>query len=393
MEFDTKAIHAGMVDNEYGAVAVPVYRATTYATKTVDEGIEKARRLFAGEDEIYAYARMNSPTSAALERRLAALEQAEACVVTASGIGAITTALWTFLKAGDHVLADTALYGDSHNFIAEVLSRFGVQSDFIDFHNYDLIKKTLKPNTTLVYFESPGNPTLKINDIAAVSKIVHDHNKNIRVVIDNTFASPYLQNPLTLGANLVVHSMTKYLGGHSDVIAGCVCGTAADIARVRFSGIETTTGAVLSADYAYLTLRGIASLPARMDRHCANALAVAQFLEKSPAVAKVRYPGLPSFDGYEVAKKQMRQGGGMISLELAGGFDDAKRFLNRLRLIQLAVSLGGVESLVEHPASMTHSLIPAADRIAAGITDSQIRLSIGIENPADIIADLAQALA
>jgi methionine-gamma-lyase len=392
MKIDTTAIHAGMVENEYGAVVEPIYRASTFAFPNVEEGMKKGDRLFAGEDEVYVYARMGNPTTGALERRLAALEHAEACVVTASGIGAITTALWTFLKAGDHVLADTALYGDTNSFIETVLTRFGVQADFIDFHDYDLIKRSLKPNTAIVYFESPGNPTLKINDIAGVSKIVHDYNKNIRVVIDNTFASPYLQNPLTLGANIVVASMSKYLGGHSDVIAGCVCGTRADMSAVRFSGIEKTTGAVLSADYAYLVLRGVASLPVRMEKHCANALAVAKYLEHAPGVAKVRYPGLPSYEGYETAKKQMRLSGGMVSVELDAGFEEAKRFLNSLRLFRLAVSLGGVESLVEHPASMTHSHVSAADRAAAGITDGQIRLSVGIENPEDIIADLDQAL-
>jgi len=391
MEINTKAIHAGIVENEHGAVTEPVYRASTFASRSVEELRGKAEKFFAGKEGAYIYARLGNPTNAALERRLAALEHAEACVTTASGIGAITTTLWTFLKAGDHVLADTALYGDTHGFIGEVLPRFGVSSDFVDFHDLDLLKRSLKSNTAVVYFESPGNPTLKVNDIAAVASAVHAYSKDIRVVIDNTFATPYLQNPLTLGADIAVHSMTKYLGGHSDVLAGCVCGGAADILQIRVSGIEKTTGAVLSPDNAYLVLRGITSLPVRMQRHCENALAAARYLEKSPWVQAVRYPGLPSFAGYETAKKQMRLPGGMISLDVNLTPEQTLKFLNSLKVFRMAVSLGGVESLLEHPASMTHFHLPPEEQLREGITPNQIRLSIGLEDAADIIGDLDQA--
>lgn len=320
------------------------------------------------------------------------MEQAEDCVVTASGIGAVSTVMWTFLKAGDHVLADTALYGDTHGLMEHVLTKFEVEVTFVDFGNHGLVRNSLRPATAIVYFESLCNPTLKVNDIADIARLVHDINRDIRIVIDNTFATPYLQNPLTLGADIVVHSMTKYMGGHSDVLGGCILGSRADMTQVRTTGIEMATGAVAAPDNAFLVLRGLATLPVRMARHCENAAKIADYLAASPFVAKVHYPGLASLSGHEVARKQMRLFGGMISFELNATFAQTKEFVDRLNLVRLAVSLGGVESLLEHPASMTHAHFTPEELAAADITPSQVRLSVGIENVEDIIADLEQAL-
>ncbi|SDC57146.1 trans-sulfuration enzyme family protein [Paraburkholderia lycopersici] len=393
MKRDTQLIHAGAERNEYGSVTEPVYRSSTFGFRSVEESATRAAGILSGQQGLYAYTRLGNPTNAALERRMAVLEHTEDCVVTASGIGAISTVMWTFLERGDHLLADTALDGDTHKLFDEALAKFGVEVDFVDFNDPGLVERSLKPNTAIVYFESPCNPTLKVNDIAAISAIAHAHDANVRVVIDNTFATPYLQNPLALGANLVVHSMTKYLGGHSDVIGGCICGTKADIMRIRFDGIEHTTGAVMAPDNAYLVLRGIATLSVRMARHCENAGKIARYLERSPRVTSVHYPGLESHPAHAVADKQMRAPGGMVAVELAGTFDETKTFVNGLKLIQLAVSLGGVESLVEHPASMTHSMFSPAELKAAGIAPTLIRISVGIEDVDDLIGDLEQAFA
>ncbi|MDR1732071.1 MAG: PLP-dependent aspartate aminotransferase family protein [Synergistaceae bacterium] len=387
----TKAIHAGAGEDQFHSVTEPIYRSSTFGFPNIDVGTKRSKDLAAGKDS-FIYSRVGNPTNAALEHRIAALEGAEACTSTASGIGAISTTLWTFLKAGDHVLADTALYGDTHICIAQVLGKFGVESNFVDFSNPANVKKSLKKNTKVVYFESPCNPTLKINDIAAISKIAHEHNAETKVIIDNTFASPCLQNPLSLGADIVLHSMTKYIGGHSDILGGCVCGSLEDILKVRFFGIQRATGAVLAPDNAYLAIRGVATLPLRMKIHCENARRVAEYLAHSPFVSVVHYPGLPSHPGHETAKKQMKDFGGMVSVELALTFEQTKVFVNNLKLIKLAVSLGGVETLLEHPASMTHSHLSPEELKAADITPSQVRLSVGVEDADDIIADLEQAL-
>lgn len=388
-------IHGGAEHDLHGAVAEPVYRSSTFGFRSVEESAARAAGVLGGQKGLYVYTRLGNPTKAALERRMAALEEAEDCVVTASGIGAISTVMWTFLKRGDHLLVDTALYGDTHAPFEEALAKFGVEADFVDFNDLDRVRHSLKPNTAIVYFESPCNPTLKVNDIAAIGAIAHARHSGVRVVIDNTFATPYHQNPLALGADIVVHSMTKYLGGHSDVIGGCICGSKADegghVARIRFEGIEHTTGAVMAPDNAYLVLRGIATLAVRMARHCENAGKVARYLESSPHATRVHYPGLESHPAHEVAAKQMRAPGGMVAVELAGTFEQTKAFVNGLDLIRLAVSLGGVESLVEHPASMTHASFSPAELQAAGIAPTLVRISVGIEDADDLIADLAQA--
>jgi methionine-gamma-lyase len=389
----TQAIHAGTVANEYGAVAEPIYRTSTYSFTSIAESQERAELMRTGDGPAYYYSRLGNPTNAALERRLAALEHAEAAVVTGAGMGAISSVMWTFLKAGDHLIADTALYGETHGLFADFLTKFGVEVEFVDLSDLDALGAALRPQTAMVYLETPCNPTMKINDIAAIAAIVHADGRAARVVVDNTFASPYLQNPLLLGADLVVHSMTKYLGGHSDVVAGCVCGGAEDIAWLRYMGVARATGSVLAADSAYLAMRGIATLPVRMEAHCDNAERIAAWLVASPHVATVHYPGLASHPGHEIAARQMRRFGGMLAVELALTQSQTEAFVDALRLARIAVSLGGVETLVEHPAGMTHQSLTAEQLAAAGIPPSLLRFSIGIEDPEDLIADLEQAFA
>jgi methionine-gamma-lyase len=392
----TQAIHAGFLRDQYGSVTAPIYRASTFEVESIDDLTKRVERIISGMsgsgDGYFLYTRFGNPTNSILENRIASLESATDCVVTASGLGAISTAMWTFLKAGDHLLADTALYSDTHGLMLDILTRFGVTVDFIDFNKFDLLHNSLKPNTAMVYFESPCNPTLKINDIEKIADIAHKHNPEIKVVVDNTFATPYLQNPLKLGADIVVHSLTKYIGGHSDALGGAICtADKKDAIKIRLEGIEKCTGAVMSPDNAFLFLRGITTLPVRMMAHCANAAKIAEYLSTSKYVKVVHYPGLKSHPGCEIAKKQMSLFGGMISFELNFNFEETKKFVNSLKLIKLAVSLGGVESLLEHPASMTHAHFTPEELKAADITPSQVRISVGIEDVNDIIADLEQA--
>jgi len=393
MDPRTQAIHAGTEPNEHGAVAEPIYRTSTYSFDSIADSQERAEQMRTGHGSAYFYSRLGNPTNSALERRLAVLEHAEAAVVTGAGMGAISSVMWTFLKSGDHLIADTALYGETHGLFADFLTKFGVEVEFIDLTDLSALAAALRPQTAMVYLESPCNPTMKINDIAGIAEEVHAHDPATRVVVDNTFASPYLQNPLLLGADLVVHSMTKYLGGHSDVVAGCVCGGVEDIAWLRYTGIARATGAVLAADSAYLALRGIATLPVRMEAHCDNAERIAAWLVASPHVAAVHYPGLATHPGHEIAARQMRRFGGMLAVDLNLGQEQTMAFVDALRLARIAVSLGGVETLVEHPAGMTHQSLAPEQLAAAGIAPSLLRFSIGIEDVDDLIADLEQAFA
>jgi methionine-gamma-lyase len=272
-----------------------------------------------------------------------------------------------------------------------MLHKFGVEVTLIDFNDLELIKKSLKSNTVMVYFETPCNPTIKVNDIKAIATIAHNYNKHIKVVLDGTFASPYLQHPLQLGVDIVIHSMTKYINGHSDVLGGCVCGSKKDLKMIRDEGLRDSTGAVLSPDDAYLVLRGLKTLGVRMKTICENALSIAKYLEKSPYVKKVYYPGLKSHKNHTIAKKQMESFGGMISFETNLNFNQTKKFVNNLQMVTLAVSLGGVESLIEHPTSMTHVLFTKEALVKSGITPNLIRFSTGIEDVKDLINDFEQA--
>ena len=383
--FSTQAIHAGMEKNPFGALATPIFQTSTFVFDSCAQG----GRRFAGEEGGYVYSRLGNPTTSTLERKVAALEHAEDAVAAASGMGAITAAIWTVCKAGDHIIADSILYGCTFSFLEHGMKRYGVDVSFIDTSNLDEVRAAIRPNTSLIYLETPANPTLKIEDIAAVCGIAHGEGRNITVMCDNTFASPYNQLPIELGCDVVVHSVTKYLNGHGDVIGGIVCGRKSFIDEVRSFGIKDMTGAVMGPFEAYLVLRGLKTMDVRMERH--NAQRVAEWLEGCDKVQKVYYPGLPSFEGHELARKQMSGFGGMLSFEIKGGRAAGAKLLDSLQMCSTAVSLGDAETLLEHPASMTHSPYTAEELEAAGISEGLVRVSVGLENVEDIIADLAQA--
>ena len=383
----TTAIHAGTLKNLYGTLAMPIYQTSTFIFDSAEQG----GRRFALEEDGYIYTRLGNPTTTVLENKIAALEEGEAAVATSSGMGAISSTLWTVLKAGDHIVTDKTLYGCTFALMNHGLTKFGVEVTFVDTSNLDEVKKAMKKNTRVVYLETPANPNLKIVDLEALAKLAHT-NPNTLVIVDNTFATPYMQKPLKLGVDIVVHSVTKYINGHGDVIAGLVITNKELADQIRFVGLKDMTGAVIGPQEAYYIIRGMKTFEIRMERHCKNARAVADFLNKHPKIQKVYYPGLETHPGYEIAKKQMKDFGAMISFELKGGFEAGKALLNNLSLCSLAVSLGDTETLIQHPASMTHSPYTKEEREAAGITDGLVRLSVGLENVEDIIADLEQGL-
>ena len=383
----TTAIHAGTLKNLYGTLAMPIYQTSTF----IFDSAELGGRRFALEEAGYIYTRLGNPTTTVLENKIAALEEGEAGIATSSGMGAISSTLWTVLKAGDHVVTDKTLYGCTFALMNHGLTKFGIEVTFVDTSNLDEVKNAMKENTRVVYLETPANPNLKIVDLEALSKIAHT-NPNTLVIVDNTFATPYMQKPLKLGADIVVHSVTKYINGHGDVIAGLVVTNKELADQIRFVGLKDMTGAVLGPQDAYYIIRGMKTFEIRMERHCKNAKKVVEFLNKHPKIEKVYYPGLETHPGYEIAKKQMKDFGAMISFELKGGFEAGKTLLNSLKLCSLAVSLGDTETLIQHPASMTHSPYTKEEREAAGITDGLVRLSVGLENIEDIIADLEQGL-
>ncbi len=385
--FGTMSIHTGNHKNPFGALAVPIYQTSTFVFDSAEQGGKR----FALEEEGYIYSRLGNPTIAVFEDKIAALEGGEAAVATSSGMGAITSTLWTLLKAGDHVIADKTLYGCTFAYLSHGISKFGVDVEFIDTSDLELVKKSMRANTRVVYLETPANPNMKIVDIKAVAEIAHT-NPNTLVVVDNTFATPFCQKPLELGCDIVVHSVTKYLNGHGDVIAGVVVGKKDMMDQVRLVGVKDMTGSVLGPTEAFYIIRGMKTLELRMERHCANAMKVAEFLEKHPKIEKVYYPGLKSHEGHDIAAKQMTGFGGIMAFELKGGYEAGKTLLNNVKMAALAVSLGDAETLIQHPASMTHSPYTKEERLAAGITDGLVRLSVGLENIDDIIADLEYGL-
>ncbi len=387
--FATKQIHVGKHENSAGALTAPIYQTSTFEFHSVEEG----GRRFAGQEPGYIYSRLSNPTTNVAEEKVAALEGGEAALGTASGMGAISATLWTCLKAGDEIIASDTLYGCTFSLVCHGLSRYGVISHFADLSDTGSLKSLLNEKTRVVYLETPCNPNLKIVDIAEVASIAHAYNKDIKVIVDNTFASPYLQRPLELGADIVVHSATKYLNGHGDVIAGFVVGKESFISEVRTFGVKDMTGAVLAPFDAFLIARGLKTLDIRMEKHCANAMKLARFLHDHPAVAKVYYPGLEDFEGYEIAKKQMSLPGGMMSIELKADRAATAAAINRLKVCSIAVSLGDAETLVEHPATMTHSTYTSEELAASGISETLVRISVGLEDPEDIIADFEQAFA
>jgi methionine-gamma-lyase len=386
--FATRAIHHGYdpLDHQ-GALVPPVHLSATFAFPDTDDGM----RRFTGETVGYVYTRIANPTLALLEARLAALEGGAAAVVFSSGMGAITATLWTLLAPGDEVLVDTTLYGCTFAFMHHGLGRFGVRIRHADLTDAAALEAQIGARTKLVYFESPANPNMRLVDIAAVSRAAR--RRGVLVAVDNTYCSPYLQRPLELGADIVLHSATKYLGGHGDLSAGAAVFRDAELAqRVRLQGLKDLTGAVLSPQDAFLVLRGLKTLALRMRQHCANAQAVAELLAAHPAVEVVHYPGLASFPQYALAQQQMKLPGGMIAFELRGGLTAGKRFLDALQLVTRAVSLGDAESLAQHPASMTHSTYTREERRAHGIAEGLVRISAGLEDTEDLLADVRQAL-
>ncbi|QXH36671.1 methionine gamma-lyase [Pseudomonas muyukensis] len=385
--FSTRAIHHGYDPLSHGGALVPpVYQTATYAFPTVEYGAA----CFAGEQPGHFYSRISNPTLALLEQRMASLEGGEAGLALASGMGAITATLWTLLRPGDELIVGSTLYGCTFAYLHHGIGEFGVKIRHVDLNDSAALKAALSARTRMIYFETPANPNMQLVDIAAVAETARGH--DLSIVVDNTYCTPYLQRPLELGADLVVHSATKYLSGHGDITAGLVVGRQALVERIRLEGLKDMTGAVLSPHDAALLMRGIKTLALRMDRHCANARQVAEYLARQPQVELIHYPGLPSFAQYALAQRQMRLPGGMIAFELKGGIEAGRRFMNALQLFSRAVSLGDAESLAQHPASMTHSSYTQAERAAHGISEGLVRLSVGLEDIDDLLADIAQAL-
>lgn len=385
--FATRAIHAGTQKNAFGALCAPIYQTSTFVFDSAEQG----GRRFALEEDGYIYTRLGNPTCTMAEEKVAMLEGGEACCSMASGIGAISSAIWVLVQKGDHIVAGKTLYGCTFSYLEHGLSRYGVDVTFVDMRDPENVRKAMRPNTKLVYVETPANPNMYIADIESIAKIAHSQ-EGVSLMVDNTYCTPYITRPLEHGADMVVHSATKYLNGHGDVIAGFVVGTKEYIDQVRLLGVKDLTGASMSPFDAWLIVRGMKTLEIRMERHCQNAQKVAEFLEKHPAVESIAYPGLKSFAQYDLAKKYMSLPGAMIAFEVKGGREAGVKLMNSVHMCALAVSLGDAETLIQHPASMTHSPYSPEERAASDISEGLVRLSVGLENYEDIIADLKQAL-
>jgi methionine-gamma-lyase len=382
----TAAIHQGGLDKPvYGEVSVPIFQTSTFAFPSAEAGAAR----FTGEEPGYVYTRMGNPTVHALEEAVAALEQGGAGHAAATGMAAIAAVLLGLLSQGDHVVAGDCLYGPTHTVIGRELARFGINATFVDTTHPDRVAAALGPHTRMLFVETPANPTLKITDLAAMARLTGE--RRILLVVDNTFATPHLQRPLTLGADVVVHSLTKALNGHSDVLGGMVIVNDGEVSR-KIRRFLSLFGGTMDPHQAWLILRGLRTLALRVDRAQANAARLAEFLEQHPGVEWVRYPGLAHHPGHELAKTQMDGFGTMLCFGVKGGLMAGQAFINRLGLITRAVSLGGVESLIQHPASMTHAGVSREERLAAGIGDDLVRLSVGCEEVEDLMADLEQAL-
>jgi methionine-gamma-lyase len=382
---DTLAVHGGDRPDPTGAVVAPIYQVSTFAFDSALDGAER----FSGAREGFIYSRMLNPTVLALEDHLARLEGGTHGLACSSGMAAIHTALASLLEAGDHVICSEAVYGPTSSLLKEHFGRFGVTVDFVDLAELAAAEAAFRPRTKVLFLESPGNPTLCVLDIAALAKLAHGH--GAKLIVDNTFLSPLLQRPFELGADLVVHSLTKFLNGHADVVAGAIiCPDGAAYKRCR--SVLNLLGGVIDPHQAWLVQRGVKTLALRMERHCTNAQRIAEWLEADPRIDRVWFPGLPSHPQHQLALRQQKGPGGMIACRLRDGLEAGRRLLDRVQLFRLAVSLGGVESLIQQPATMTHASMSAELRAAAGIEDGLIRLSVGVEDVADLLADLDQAL-
>lgn len=382
---ETQAVHAGIDEYEFGSVVPPIYQTSTFRFKDVDHGA----RLFRGDEDGYIYTRMRNPTVEAMEKAIAVLEGGSHALGCGSGMAAVNTVLTALLSKNDHVVCSESVYGPTTTLLSGVFGKFGVRTDFVDTSNSDLIRSAMKPETKVVYIETPGNPTMVVTNIKEAAAIAHK--QGAYLVIDNTFMSPILQNPFEMGADVIIHSLTKFLNGHADVVAGAVVLKDPNL-YPQFRKTLNQIGGVIDPFNSFLVHRGIKTLDVRIERHNKNAMKVAKFLENHPKVSWVRYPGLESFPQYDLARQQMKGPGAMITCELSGGLNAGKCLMNSLRIFQLAVSLGGVESLVQHPASMTHASMDKKQREKAKITDGLVRLSVGIENAEELVEDLEQAL-
>jgi methionine-gamma-lyase len=382
---NSKLIHAGYEPEATGSVNVPIYQTSTFAFRNAKHGAA----LFAGSDDGYIYTRIGNPTLHALENCVAELENGCGGIATSSGMGAVCTAYLALLEAGAHMVSTASVYGPSRGLMEKDFSRFGVQSSYVDTSDVAQVRNALRPNTRLVYVETPANPTMQVTDIEKISRIAHAH--GCLVVVDNTFASPYLQQPLNLGADVVLHSVTKFINGHADVVGGILVAKDMDVYH-RLRRVMVNSGCNMDPHQAFLVLRGLKTLGIRVERAQRSAMEIARWLEQQPEVSQVRYIGLESHPQYKLALRQMTGFGSMISFELEGGMEAGRILMDHVRLATLAVSLGGVETLVEHPASMTHASLSPEDRRAAGLSDGLVRYSVGIEDVEDLIADLRQAL-
>jgi methionine-gamma-lyase len=382
---ETKAVHSGITANEHLAVVPPIYQTSTFKFKDANHGAA----VFKGDEDGYIYTRMGNPTVEALEDAVASLERGFKGLACASGMAAINTVFSAYLKQGDHVICSETVYGPTTALLKSIYEKFGIETTFVDISSLDDINNAIRVNTKMIYVESPGNPTLVVADLSACAKI--SQKIGATLVVDNTFMSPVLQKPLDFGADVVVHSMTKFLNGHADVVAGMII-VKNETQYKLFRQTLNLVGGFLSPMESFLVHRGIKTLSVRMEIHSKNAMKIAEYLENHEKVQKTIYPGLKSHPQHELCKKQMKSFGGIISFELKGGLQAGKKMMNNVKLCQLAVSLGGVETLIQHPASMTHAIMSREDRLKAQITDGLVRISVGIENVDEIIEDLDSAL-
>jgi methionine-gamma-lyase len=386
MGFSTKLVHAGIPADALGSVITPVYQTSTFAFRSAQEGAER----FAGTADGFIYSRIGNPTVCALEQNVAQLENGFGATATASGMGAVSTVYMALLGKGDHVVSTASVYGPSRVLMEKHMSRFGVESTFLDTTDLDHLRRAIRPATRIVYVESPSNPAMLVTDLGGAAEIAHA--AGALLVVDNTFASPYLQKPLDLGADVVLHSVTKFINGHADVVGGVLVARTEALHK-QLRAMVVIMGCCMDPHQASMVSRGLKTLAIRMERAQANALEIARWLERHPKVEWVSYLGLPSHPQYELVQRQMAGPGAMISFGVKGGVEAGARLMNSVKLAALAVSLGGVETLICHPASMTHASMGPAARLEGGVADGLVRYSVGIEDAADLIADLEQALA
>jgi methionine-gamma-lyase len=384
--FNSKLVHGGGYQDSLLSAVTPIYQTSTFSFKSADHGAA----CFAGESDGFIYTRLGNPTILDLENTVAELENGVGGIATSSGMGAVNTVYMAYLGAGSHMIGHEAMYGPSRSVMETIYPNFGVESTFVDATDVENVKQAIRPNTKLIFLETPANPTIGITDLKAVCALAHEH--GIPVCVDNTFCSPYLQKPLDLGADIVLHSMTKFINGHADVVAGMLVAKTEAVFK-KLKPVMMNLGCNMDPHQAFLTRRGLKTLAIRIDKAQENSIKVAEYLEQHPKVEWIRYPGLKSHPQYELAQKQMNGPGAMLSFGLKGGLEAGKTMMNNVKLALLAVSLGGIETLIQHPASMTHSKLKKEDQEKAGISAGLVRLSVGIEESADIIADLEQALA